>query len=114
MECVYITKINLKNSDNKVTNKETITKLVFDVIDEINKDLPENRRLEKSLGCVIYGSQDSLDSLELVDFVVLVEQKIEDQLGNTISLTDDKAMSQKISPFRTIDTLVDYITNLLE
>jgi len=87
---------------------------VFDAIDEINKDLPEKHKLKKSLDCVIYGSQDSLDSLELVDFVVLVEQKIDDQLGNTISLTDDKAMSQKVSPFRTIDTLVDYITNLLE
>jgi len=45
---------------------------------------------------------------------VNIEEKIEDNLGITIDLTDDKAMSQKRSPFRTIGTLVDYITKNLE
>jgi len=89
---------------------DKITKLVYDAIDEINKENSKKQKITKSLDTVLYGGQNNLDSLGLVNLIVNIEEKIEDNLGITIDLTDDKAMSQKRSPFRTIGTLVDYIT----
>lgn len=93
---------------------DKITKLVYDAIDEINKENSKKQKITKSLDTVLYGGQNNLDSLGLVNLIVNIEEKIEDNLGITIDLTDDKAMSQKRSPFRTIETLVDYITKNLE
>ena len=87
--------------------KQKITNLVFSVIDEINKELSKDEHIIKSLDSVIYGSNGQLDSLGLVNFVVAVEQKIEDVFEKSINLADDKAMSEKNSPFQTIETFVN-------
>ena len=39
-----------------------------------------------------------------------MEEKIEDKLSITVSLTDDRALSQDYSPFGTVGTLIDYVT----
>ena len=61
----------------------------------------------------IFGCDTSLDSLGLVSFLVDVEQCINDKYNTNIVMVDDKSMSQKHSPFRTIKTLSDYIDKLL-
>jgi acyl carrier protein len=62
----------------------------------------------------LFGQHGLLDSLSLVSLVVTVEQVVEDQYGVLVSLTDDKAMSQKNSPYRTIGSLTDYICTALQ
>jgi acyl carrier protein len=44
---------------------------------------------------------------------LIIEQNIEDEFDVSITIADEKAMSQKRSPFRTIGTLADYIDMLL-
>ena len=105
---------NKQNSENNVEQKQKITNLVFSVIDEINKESSKEEQIIKALDSVIYGSHGKLDSLGLVNFVVAVEQKIEDVFGKSINLADDKAMSQKNSPFQTVETFVNYIYDVLE
>jgi acyl carrier protein len=46
--------------------------------------------------------------------IVAVEQNIEDEFDITIILADERAMSQKHSPFRTVRSLVDYIETLID
>ena len=77
-------------------------------------DLPSTQKLKKSLDTQLYGDKSEIDSLSLVNVVVLTEQKIEDEFNITINLADEKAMSQKNSPFRTVSTLKEYIETLLE
>ena len=72
-------------------------------------DLPSTQKLKKSLDTQLYGDKSEIDSLSLVNIVVLTEQKIEDEFNITINLADEKAMSQKNSPFKTIETFVEYI-----
>ena len=93
---------------------EKVIKLIFDVIDEVNEQFPKGRQLKKSVDTVLFGNSGELDSLGLVNFIIATEQKIEEELDVTISLTDERAMSQKNSPFKTVGTLADYITLLLE
>jgi D-alanine--poly(phosphoribitol) ligase subunit 2 len=88
---------------------DSIIKLVYGVIDEVNMDLPKTKKLKKSLETQLYGDKSEIDSLSLVNIVVLTEQKIEDEFNTTINLADEKAMSQKNSPYKTIATFVEYI-----
>ena len=55
-----------------------------------------------------------LDSLGLVELLVDVEQRLEEEYGVSITINDDRAVSQKKSPFRTIGSLVDYILSSFE
>ncbi len=56
----------------------------------------------------LFGDDAVLDSMGLVNIVIDVESEFLDQ-GREISLTSEKAMSRSSSPFRTIETLVDFI-----
>lgn len=96
-----------------MNNKEKITQSLYEVIDEINLELPDDMKLEKSTSTVLFGDGGKLDSLGLVNLVVAAEQKITEDFDNPISISDERAMSQKNSPFRTVETLIDYIDMLL-
>jgi acyl carrier protein len=79
----------------------------------VNEQLPDERPLEKSPQTVLFGKNGRLDSLGLVSFIVEVEQELEDEFGIAVTLADERAMSQKNSPFLTLQTLEEYISLLL-
>jgi acyl carrier protein len=62
----------------------------------------------------LFGREGVLDSLGLVALVVAVEQAIEDEYGVSVSLADERALSEGKSPFRTIGTLADYAGRLID
>lgn len=94
--------------------RERILKIIFSAVEELNSQLNPERKLNKSPDTCLYGAGSQLDSLGLVTFIVVAEQKLENEFKITLTLADEKAMSQRNSPFRTIETLVDYITGLLQ
>src|ERR1043166_2170326 len=61
----------------------------------------------------LFGREGFLDSLGLVTLVVAVEQAIEDELGVSVSLADERALSLRKSPYRTVGTLADYADSLI-
>lgn len=93
---------------------EQIQHIVLEALGEINLQTPENKQFTPSEQTVLFGIGGALDSLGLVNLIVAVEQRVEDELGSTIVLADEKAMAQKNSPFRTVATLVDYIAQQLD
>ena len=93
---------------------EKIREAIYHAIDEMNEQLPKGRTLEKSPQTILFGKGGQLDSLGLVSFIVEVEQKIEEELGVSITLADERAMSQKSSPFLTLQTLSEYVSLLLK
>jgi acyl carrier protein len=62
----------------------------------------------------LFGREGFLDSMGLVTLVVSVEQAIEDELGVSVSLADERALSQRASPYRTVGALADYAASLME
>ena len=62
----------------------------------------------------LLGRDGVLDSLGLVSLVVALEQTVEDAYGVSVSLADERALSERHSPFRTIGTLADYAGRLIE
>ena len=94
--------------------KERMFELIYQSIDELNEQYEQEQKLEKSLDTILMGKGSKLDSLGLVNLVVSVETAIEDEFDITITLADDRAMSQKHSPFRTVGSLSEYIEMLLK
>lgn len=60
----------------------------------------------------LVGPEAVLSSLGLVSLIVDIEQTIEERWGLSLALADERAMSRRHSPFRTVGTLADYIVEL--
>jgi hypothetical protein len=93
--------------------KDQIIQTLFEVIDETNRQ-NSGAILEKSAQTALYGSDSALDSLGLINFVVATEEKIEKVFGKSIVLADDRALSQAVSPFTSVDTLASYIEKIIQ
>jgi hypothetical protein len=92
---------------------EKITRMLFNVIDELNQMQPREEHLTKDLQAPLAGDFGRLDSAGLINLIVLTEQKAAQELGRPILLTDDRTMSQIDAVFRTLGSLADYIHLLL-
>ena len=92
--------------------REEIKEAIFRAIDDMNELLPKGRKMKKNLEVVIFG-EGGLDSLDLINFLVAVEGKVEGQFGMAISLLNEKAMADMNSYERTTGGLVDYLLSLL-
>ena len=90
-----------------------ISGVVYASIEAIN-DERENKedRLESKEETRLLGRKSKLNSLSLVTLIIDIEQRLGDELGVEISLTDEKAMSETRSPFRDVKSLIDYICSL--
>jgi hypothetical protein len=87
--------------------------LIFDTIDEMNLELDTSDQIEKNEDTVIFGIDSALDSIGLVNFITIIEQKIEEETGKFIIIADERAMSMENSPFKTVGTLKEYIELLI-
>ncbi len=61
----------------------------------------------------LYGTNGHLDSMGLVAFLIDIEESLLDN-DIQISLSDERAMSQSNSPFKNVESLVNYIVTVIE
>lgn len=95
-------------------NRQTALKAIFATVDEINESLSADRQLEKSPETRLFGTQGGLKSLEFVNFIVLLEQRIADEFGCPVTLADERAISREASPFSTVERLADYVVEVIK
>lgn len=60
------------------------------------------------------SSNGILDSLGLVQLIADIEEEVFQITGKQIIIADEKAMSLKISPFRSISSLADFIESRIQ
>jgi acyl carrier protein len=92
---------------------QTIQTLVLQSLEEFNLQVEDGQQLEISPETILFGKSGKLDSFGLVNLIVVVEEKIIDTFRIPVSLADERAISQENSPFRTANTLAEYILILL-
>ncbi len=63
---------------------------------------------------VLVGNDAVVDSLGVVSLIVEVEQRLEAEHQVSVTLANDKAMSQRNSPFRTVGVLTDHVVAMAE
>jgi acyl carrier protein len=95
-------------------NRDNVLDIILRALQNLNDELPDDEKFEAGADTPLFGADATLDSLSLVSVIVDVEGDVSTALGRQISLTDDRAMSQKVSPFDTVRTLTDYIMVLVE
>ncbi len=93
--------------------RDKIEKVILDALVEINEELENEELNTLTRETKIYGRSGALDSLALVSFITDLEERISDEFRKDIVLADEKAMSQRTSPFRTVETLTIYTEKLL-
>ncbi len=96
-----------------MTDITQITDSLFGAVDELNQELPLGKQVPRSSDTVLFGNHAQIDSLALINLVILAERKIEKDFGQTITLADERALMEEKSPFQTIGSLAEYVARLL-
>ena len=91
--------------------EDIIKEIVFDSVEEINHML--HHKLNLSMDEILLGPDDKIDSVNLIRLIIIIEQEINTRLNINITLANSKAFSEKESPFRTIGSLINYISFLI-
>src|SRR4051812_28514853 len=94
--------------------RDNALKVIFSALELINLEKGSEGKLINAEETSLFGHGANLDSFELVGLVLTVESKIAEELGVVVTLADEKAMSQRSSPFRTVGTMADYIVKVIE
>ena len=104
----------LNRTDNmpQALRKPEIEQVVLSAISSTNLARQPDAQLEVSTTARLYAPGSPLDSLGLVSLLIEVEEGLRDA-GAEVVLSDERAVSQKHSPFRDVPSLVAYIEKLL-
>jgi acyl carrier protein len=87
---------------------EAIQDAILEAIRSANLARAASVQLVVAADAPFFGPGSPLDSLGLVALLMDIEEALQAR-GCDVVLSDDRAMSQKRSPFRTVQTLVAYI-----
>jgi acyl carrier protein len=97
-------------------SRSQIAGLILSSLDDVlamgNDDRPDPTQLGDDTRLI--GRKGVLDSMGLVTLIVDVEQRLEEEYDLVVVLADERAMSQKHSPFRSVGSLADYVCRLVE
>lgn len=96
---------------NEILNEKKVTELILDAIKDYNDQVNEDKKLPISIDIELFSREGLLDSLGLVNFIICIEERIEEYIGESITIADEKAMSQKNSPFKSVKSLAKYLSN---
>lgn len=85
--------------------------LVLSCLDELNEELENPIEISEDL--ILMGDNGALDSMDFVNLMVIIEDKVFEELGKEITIVNEKAFSRKRSPFYNIETLTEYLQELI-
>src|SRR3954451_8472854 len=91
-----------------VLGEEAIQQVVLQALAAMNLGRDEASQLAVSPDAPVFGPDSALDSLGLVGLLLDIEEGLQ-AIGCSVVLSDERAVSQKRSPFRSVETLVAYI-----
>src|SRR4051812_43776689 len=92
---------------------KNLLELVYSAIDELNQQLPPQKRVAKSEATPLTGSTGALDSLGFLNLIVIVEDKVNAAHGSAIALASSMMESQ-LPPPRTIGELALLVSKQLD
>jgi D-alanine--poly(phosphoribitol) ligase subunit 2 len=93
-------------------DRERALQLIYDTFDEVNRQLPAARRLDRNPATVIVGAGGVLDSLGVVTFVLAIEEKSADALGHSVQLLKPEWLTIDDGPLHTVERLAAHLTTL--
>jgi acyl carrier protein len=92
--------------------KQDLIGIIYECLEEVNEQLPDDQRIQKSPDAILVGAAGGLDSLGFVNFIALVEEKCAHRYGITFSLTEASLSKEdaldNVGSFA--DSLFQYLT----
>lgn len=89
----------------------TIKTIVLKSLGELNEEL--DNPIEITDDMVLMGDKGVLDSMDFVNLMVIIEDMIFEELSKEITIVNEKAFSRKRSPFHNIETLTEYLDEIV-
>ena len=89
--------------------KNSLITFLTQFVDENEIEIDDGVVLDEKVRLI--GTSSIFDSMELVQFIVGVESLLDEEFDLEIELTSEKAMSRRNSPFISISTIIEYISD---
>ncbi|MGL5947841.1 MAG: hypothetical protein ACRCYV_02105 [Aeromonas sp.] len=90
----------------------TLMDLTLNLLNDMGQEQANMALQQATPSTRLFGQ--ALDSMGMVFLVADLEALISEDFNLDITLADDRAMSQKTSPFRSVETLVNYMQQLID
>lgn len=93
--------------------KNKIENIIKQAVEELNEQKESDSKLSSAPDTRLIGKNAEIDSMEFVTLVSIIEELIGDEFDRDIRIVSDKAFSRERSPFYSIGTLTDFVTELV-
>ena len=90
-----------------------ILQSIYDTVEEVNRQLPNEQQLQRSPDTIIVGDGGVLDSLGVISFLVALEDRLSRETGNAITLLDEEIISESDGSLKTIGHIEQFIISKL-
>ncbi len=91
-----------------ITHNDAL-EVIFRAIDDANKLATPEAQLVKESSAVLLGEGGVLDSLGLITLIVAIEEKLQNDLNVQAIVLEEDALADPEGPYRTIETLANWI-----
>lgn len=91
----------------------TLESMILDTIRSLGEDHTIKVPEDLSIKTVLFGKEGILDSLGLVTLVAELENAIHQKFDKLVALADEKALSEKNSPYQTVSSLARYADRVI-
>ena len=95
-------------------NRDTALTVVLSSLRELLTQNGDEMPAPFDESVVLVGKEAVIDSLGVVSLIVEIEQSLETGHDISLTLANDRAMSERNSPFRSVGVLTDHILTLIE
>lgn len=96
-----------------IAQQQRILNIVYRAIEDVNRELPADKKLEKAETTELYSESSALDSLGLVKLILTTEEYLEDEFGVLVTISDQVVTSRAHNPFKTVQTFAEFIEDQL-
>lgn len=93
--------------------KEALINILTEVIEELNDELEYETLNVVNESTPLFGGEDGIDSISLARLISDIELAISEKMNFNVILADEKAMSMRLSPYRTVGTLTEFVLSRL-
>ena len=94
-------------------NDADVLDLVKTTVEDLNSELGFDHLSNVTSDSDLFGGPSGVDSLSLVRIIAEVERAVGERFGRPVVLADERAMSRRNSPYRTVGTIAELVRERL-
>lgn len=86
--------------------------IIRNAIQELN-DIRDGGNIGSTPDTVLLGPESGIDSIDLINLIVAIEEQVNTTYGQSINLVSEEAMSSHVTAFGTVSSLTAYLEELI-